>query len=137
MTRGVPSMRRRVRTAAILMTVAILAGCSDATSDVDKPAADTSADAGGSDSTPECVGDGEGSITIGAGDAKLPGGSTATFGSADLEAKRPTVTFDLGQATNIERKHASRLAVGDEFGVQHGVYVVVSICAHEATIDEF
>ncbi|UYM04734.1 hypothetical protein [Solicola gregarius] len=127
-----------VRTAtAVVFATVLLTGCSNSSSDAGEQDAGSGSDSKASGSAPECVGDGKGEIAVGADTSKLPGGSTVAFGESDLEAEKPTVTFDLGKSSKVERKHASDLSVGDKFGVQRGFYVVVSICSDEATIDEF
>lgn len=144
------STRRLAVFASALIATLVLAGCGgDGSSEPDEPTtpdstSQTSNDdvVGGSgdaeQATDKCVGDGDGSITVTSdGAADLPGGSTATMASSDMEQDPPTVTFELGQATKIEQKNATDLGVGDEFGVARSVYVVVRICADEAVIDEF
>ncbi|UPK76878.1 hypothetical protein MU582_09610 [Nocardioidaceae bacterium SCSIO 66511] len=127
-----------VRTAAaLLLAVAALAGCSN-DSDAEEPTNDEASDsATHAGAENECTGDGKGAIAVGTKATKLPGGSTVAFDSADFDAKKPTVTFDLGKSSSVERKHATDLRVGDRFGLQRGFYVVVSICGDKATIDEF
>lgn len=133
--------RRRLATGSVaLVLVALMSGCSgDASGSDDSDDAPSASNAGDSDeSTPTCVGKDDGSIKIGLDmPVELPGGSTARLAVTDMAEDPPTVSFKLGQSTVIEQKHATDLAVGDEFGVARGVYVVSRICHDKAFLGEF
>lgn len=90
------------------------------------------------DQAADCVGNSAGKLTITAGsETRLPGGSSAALDSTDFDADPPTATLALGESTAIERKNASGLAVGDQFGLQRAVYKVTGICAEQVVLDEF
>lgn len=138
-------MTRPIRDLGLPLAAAllVLGGCGGDDSSDDASATDdggtTSEPSGGDRTTShDCVGAHSGKLTLTSGkDTSLPGGSTAALDSTDFDAEPPTATLELGEATAIERKNATDLAVGDQFGLQRAVYKVVGICGDEVVLDEF
>lgn len=136
------SPRRRIRALfGCALATALLSGCGgDGGSDAGAGSASDSSSQTAEDAsgTPECVGDQSGSITLKTGsDTKLPEGGNAALGSTDFDAKPPTATLELRDATKIEEKNATGLAVGDQFGIQRGVYVMTRICTDQVQLRLF